>query len=176
MDVNRAPNPHRQLDAKKLPKQKTNCSTPFVYVDAVDLAPMFVRREVFRSLGGFLREFSEAGEAAGGWLDIELCLRAWLAGWRVGLYPTRFQRWVGGRGTDKYGGSKIRYSNHDRNRDITLDIHEHNIGQIRLAVELANEELDPDLVRAANKIFQQGKNRWRLGGGPSVRSTRLINN
>jgi len=170
MDADRAPNPHRVIESKKLPWREAGGRIPFVYVDGVDLAPMFVRREVFQSLGGFLTEFSDAGEAAGGWLDIELSLRAWLHGWRVALYRTPFERWVGGQGTKKYGGAQIRYRNHDRNRELTLEMYADSFGRISDSVDAANGEIDPELVRLVNKVVESGKNRG--SGRRLTRATR----
>jgi len=69
----------------------------FMFVQSLDLAPLFVRRETYIQTGIDLR-YSKAGES-GIVFDQEICLHGWRTGWHVGLYRAPFNRRVGGRGT-----------------------------------------------------------------------------
>jgi glycosyltransferase involved in cell wall biosynthesis len=63
---------------------------PFVFVDAVNRAPMLLRRDEIRRLGGIDQAFAPFQCD-----DVDLCLRAWKAGLQVGLYSAEFVRDVG---------------------------------------------------------------------------------
>lgn len=52
------------------------------FVLEVDLAPLAMRRRVFDAVGGFNEAYSQPGEGAV-FLDYELCIRTWLAGYHV---------------------------------------------------------------------------------------------
>jgi hypothetical protein len=74
-----------------------------MFVQGVSIGPIFYRREVFQSLGGFNLDYSEPGEV-GMLVDHELSLRAWLAGHQVAVCgPLPFRRYVGGQGTVMFG-------------------------------------------------------------------------
>lgn len=88
---------------------------PFMFLDAVGIGPIFIRRDAFMELGGFDLRLSGPGEP-GIWLDYDLCLRMWLSGRRVGLFATEpFRRNVGGQGTMMFTGGK-RSENYKRNQ------------------------------------------------------------
>ncbi len=53
----------------------------FRYAQIINAAPMWVRRDAFLELGGFDNDF-----APNFWHEPELCIRAWLNGYRVGWY------------------------------------------------------------------------------------------
>lgn len=57
-----------------------------VFVDQVNRAPMFVRRECYEEVGRFDESFAPFQCD-----DKEFCIRAWKAGWQVALYPSRAQ-------------------------------------------------------------------------------------
>jgi len=56
---------------------------PFQFVDHVNIGPYFVRKLHYETLGGWDFAFSGVGEP-GICFDNELCLRAWLHGYKVG--------------------------------------------------------------------------------------------
>ncbi len=62
----------------------------FTFVEVVNRAPMFVLRSALASLGGIDQVFAPFQCD-----DVDLCLRAWRAGYQVGLYQTDFVRDVG---------------------------------------------------------------------------------
>jgi glycosyltransferase involved in cell wall biosynthesis len=96
--------------AEPIPTVDAVTRMPFMFVEGVSIGPVFYRRDVFLELGGFDPRFSAPGES-GILADHEICLRAWLAGWQVGLTePARFDKYVGGQGTLMFG-SKARKKN-----------------------------------------------------------------
>ncbi len=89
--------------AREIPFLDPATSRPFMFVQGVSIGPIFYRRAVYQSLGGFNLEYSAAGEV-GMLVDHELSLRAWLAGHQVAVCgPMPFRRYVGGQGTVKFG-------------------------------------------------------------------------
>ncbi len=62
----------------------------FSFVQTVNRAPMWVRRSAVQKLGGIDQAFAPFQCD-----DVDLCLRAWLGGFQVGLYTTDFIRDVG---------------------------------------------------------------------------------
>lgn len=86
---------------------------PFMFVEAVNLTPLFVRQAAYRQTG-YDYQFSRVGES-GILFDQEICLHAWLRGWHVGLYSAPFERRVGGRGT-------LIYSKESRERNFEINL------------------------------------------------------
>lgn len=88
-----------------IPTRAPGVDVPFMYVEGVSVGPIFYRREPFLALGGFDIAFSAAGEP-GILFDHDICFRAWLAGWHVGVYgPAPFEKYVGGQGTFMFASS-----------------------------------------------------------------------
>ncbi len=63
--------------------KKVDGKGTFRYAQSVNAAPMWVRKSAFLELGGFDNDF-----APNFWHEPELCIRAWLNGWRVGFYSS----------------------------------------------------------------------------------------
>lgn len=78
--------------------KSTESDPGLTYVQYVDRAPMWIRREVFMNV---LHDF-DVKFAPFQWDDAEVCLRAWLCGLRVGHYAAHFK--TGGLGT---GGMQL---------------------------------------------------------------------
>lgn len=88
---------------RPIPTRALSLDVPFMYVEGVSVGPIFFRRDVLRSLGGFDTRYSGPGEP-GILFDHDACIRAWRAGYRVGLYgPPLFRKYVGGQGTYMFG-------------------------------------------------------------------------
>lgn len=88
---------------RPIPTRAPSLATPFMYVEGVSVGPIFFRRDVLRSLGAFDTRYSGPGEP-GILFDHDVCIRAWRAGHRVGLYgPPPFRKYVGGQGTYMFG-------------------------------------------------------------------------
>jgi GT2 family glycosyltransferase len=113
---------------------------PFTFVEAVCIGPVFFRRSVFQELGGFDTELSAPGKS-GIWLDYELCVRAWLAGYEVGYYEALgFTRHVGGQGTFIFA-PESRIANHERNRAIVDERYRDRIATVRATINECNGRL-----------------------------------
>ena len=67
-----------------IPYRSPVTGAPFMYVAETYIGPFFVRRDFYDAVGGFDHAYSEPGEP-GILFEADLCWRAWLAGWRVGL-------------------------------------------------------------------------------------------
>lgn len=65
-------------------------AAPFTFVEVVNRAPMWIRKSYVLELGGIDQAFAPFQCD-----DVDLCLRAWLGGYQVGLYSTDFIRDVG---------------------------------------------------------------------------------
>lgn len=115
---------------------------PFQFIDAVGIGPIFFRRADFEALGGFDLNLSGPGEP-GIWLDYEICLRAWIAGRRVGLYESgTFTRNVGGQGTMMFTGSK-RSENFSKNLAFVERTYAGEIDAVQRTVAELNDALTP---------------------------------
>jgi GT2 family glycosyltransferase len=91
------------LPVDEIPFADPVLGIPFMFAEGLGIGPIFFRRATFLALGGFDPGFSEAGES-GILLDYEMCLKAWVTGWQVGLYEApAFRRYVGGQGTMMFG-------------------------------------------------------------------------
>jgi hypothetical protein len=131
--------------AAAIPSVEPRSGIPFAFVEAVGIGPFFVRRSAFRELGGFDERLSGPGEP-GIWLDYELCLRAWTAGLRVGLFGCDgFRRNVGGQGTVMFGNAK-RFDNYWAN----LRRVEREYADRSSAIRRRVEELNHELTHAGN--------------------------
>jgi GT2 family glycosyltransferase len=75
------------------------------YVAAVNRAPWIVRKRAYEALGGIDQGFAPFQHD-----DADLCLRAWLGGWRVAQYHAGFVRDVGGGGMRLFNGNAGDYS------------------------------------------------------------------
>ncbi|MBD2752570.1 glycosyltransferase [Spirosoma validum] len=73
--------------------RNTQSESGLTYVQYVDRAPMWIRRDLFLSA---LHDF-DVQFAPFQWDDAEVCLRAWTLGLHIGHYPANFK--IGGLGT-----------------------------------------------------------------------------
>lgn len=55
----------------------------FQYAQTINAAPLWVRKDLFLKLGGFAIDFAPAL-----WHEADICIRAWLSGYRVGWYSS----------------------------------------------------------------------------------------
>jgi glycosyltransferase involved in cell wall biosynthesis len=84
------------------PRKGTPMELPFTFVDAVNRAPMLLKREVIQHLGGIDNAFAPFQCD-----DIDICLRAWKAGFQVGVYYTEFVRDVGLGGMRLFNAERV---------------------------------------------------------------------
>jgi GT2 family glycosyltransferase len=124
----------------EIPSRDPQTNLPFSFVEAVCVGPLFFRRSVFQSLGGFDLELSRPGES-GIWLDYDLCIRAWLSGHHVGVYAAPpFERNVGGQGTFMFGPSS-RQANWVKNRALMQARYRDAIPGVRETIDGLNRGL-----------------------------------
>lgn len=125
-----------------IPSLHPELKIPFMFIDVVGIAPVFCRREHFEALGGFDLSLSAPGEP-GIWLDYELCLRAWLSGFQVGLYQAEsFERNIGGQGTKLFSGGK-RGENWYKNRMYVGAQYQARLDSVHQTIEELNRQLVP---------------------------------
>jgi glycosyltransferase involved in cell wall biosynthesis len=75
---------------------------PLRYVEVVNRAPMILRKEAWRALGGIDQTFAPFQCD-----DVDICLRAWQSGLRVGLMHTDFVRDIGVGGMRLFNAEKV---------------------------------------------------------------------
>ncbi|MCL1467698.1 glycosyltransferase family 2 protein [Argonema galeatum] len=75
---------------------------PFMFTMVVNRAPTILRREAFLKIGGINQEYAPFQCD-----DVDACLRAWLAGYQVGLYTCPFSRDVGRGGMRVFNSEKV---------------------------------------------------------------------
>jgi len=82
----------------RIPFLSSRTLEPFMYVECAWIAPLFIRAEALKRVGGLdvgLFRLREPGV----WQDCVISYAAWTAGWRVGVYDASFERGVGGHGS-----------------------------------------------------------------------------
>jgi glycosyltransferase involved in cell wall biosynthesis len=75
---------------------------PFIFVTSVNRAPTLLRRKPFLELGGINQEYAPFQ-----FDDDEASVRAWLAGYQVGLYPCPFIRNVATGGMRIFNSERV---------------------------------------------------------------------
>jgi glycosyltransferase involved in cell wall biosynthesis len=78
-----------------LPRVDPETGYPFVFTPCISVGPVFVRVSAFEDVGGFDFAFSDPGDPGMGF-EVDLAIRCWLAGYRVGFTRMGFERGVGG--------------------------------------------------------------------------------
>ena len=93
---------------KDIPFVDPESGISFMFVEGVSVGPVFHRRSAFNELGGFDLSYAKPGEP-GTLAEHSICLKAWLAGWEVGLFePPQFEKYVGGQGTKLFSSDERR--------------------------------------------------------------------
>ena len=115
----------------------------FRFVHHVNIGPYIIRRRHYEQLGGWDYSFSGVGEP-GICFDNELCLRAWLNGYRVGYSFVPFKGPPGHYSAD--GGTTlfskdVRVRNSIRNSNTIFEACGAHAGRIDQLVAEANAEL-----------------------------------
>lgn len=109
---------------------------PFEFADAVNRAPLFVRKREFIDAGGIPMEYAPIMCD-----DAAACLRAWRQGQRVGLYESRFTRNVSPGGMREFNQEFGRSMAGKNWRRLYTDFaNEIGHGEIRQAVQSICEE------------------------------------
>jgi glycosyltransferase involved in cell wall biosynthesis len=110
---------------------------PFAFAQVVNRAPILLRRQPIREIGGIDLAFAPFQCD-----DVDLCLRAWKAGLQVGFYATGFVRDVGMGGMRLFNADKMGPQSR-KNWGIIFDRYASDIarGRFAAAVAEAQEEL-----------------------------------
>ena len=133
----------------ELPFLCPHTNQSFMFIQALNLGPIFVRRSVFFEVGQFSQDFSCRG-SPGMYFETELSFRMWEFGWQVGLYDAGNFRHhvVGGKDpktmrkhkhAQKY--REERSSNGKKNRQITHALYAERFEEHMKKIEGANSEL-----------------------------------
>ena len=88
-------------------------AAPFQFVHHVNIGPYFIRKQYYEALGGWDYSFSRVGEP-GICFDNEMCLRAWMNGYRVGYSFVPFK---GPAGRYSMDGGTVLFSREARKRN-----------------------------------------------------------
>lgn len=127
-------------NVRPIPFVEPDLNMRFMFVHSVGIGPIFFRRDVFRSLGGFDQSFSKPGQP-GVHLDHDICFKAWLAGHHVGLHDAPdFEIGVGGQGTLMFG-AQARSANDKRNFETIKERYADKTEAIERVIERLNGDL-----------------------------------
>jgi GT2 family glycosyltransferase len=81
------------------------CNSKIEFTQAVNRAPMFVRRKQFLNMGNIDLDFYPFQCD-----DVDVCIRAWKKGYKVALYESKFDRELGWGGMRKFDNSVSKQS------------------------------------------------------------------
>lgn len=126
-------------DQINLPFIEPTIKVPFAFVQGVNVGPIFFRKDVYFKIGGFDFNFSNPGES-GIHFDYDICFRAWLHEYQVGLYAPSFDRHVGVQGTTVYG-LKEREENNTKNMEVMKDKYWSKLDDIKQRIDELNSKL-----------------------------------
>ena len=125
---------------KQGPSHRTTDGLPFQFVEMINGAPILIRREALRQMGGLDLSYSPVGEP-GIHYDHEICLRAWSRGFQVGWNPMPFMRFVGGSGTKIFGQMDKRIARAHKNQTKLVAMYGAQLASVQAEVRCLNEEL-----------------------------------
>ncbi len=113
---------------------------PLMFSMAVNRAPVFLRRAEFLRLGGINQRFAPFQCD-----DIDASIRAWLAGYKVGLYECQFRRNVGIGGMRLFQEEDWRDKQTNKAWALVYELHGSSIssGSLQERVDKANGQLSP---------------------------------
>jgi glycosyltransferase involved in cell wall biosynthesis len=113
---------------------------PFMFVEAINIGPVFIRRDRFLTeVGGFDLRYAPVGWP-GIHFDVEMSLRTWLKGGQVGWYQPGFKQ-VGARATEAFGHLEKRLSQLKTNHDRLVTEYAEKMVEINRMVDSANLRL-----------------------------------
>ncbi len=119
-----------------------NTKSDFQFVQYVDRAPMWIRRELF-----FKKLINiDINYAPFQWDDAELCLRSWLLGLSVAWYPANFRIGALGDGGMRIWNSKL----HNRQDEVNIKYLYNNYGK---NLDYINELVDNCNLSHSSKSF-----------------------
>lgn len=125
---------------EEIPAGSAPCGTPFMFVEAINVGPVFLRRErFFGEIGGFDIDYAPVGWP-GIHFDVELSLRTWARGGQVGWYEPGFEQ-AGPRGTESFGNLPKRLSQLEKNHASMVRDYAAELPRIHERVAAANREI-----------------------------------
>lgn len=108
----------------------------FMFVHAVNEAPMWIRRSAFLKIGGFDETYAPMQ-----WGEAELCYRMWLAGYRVAWYPSNVNYGAVKTGTRRGNKRRLETQARIRNRAIFGEKFGDAIPLVEKKIKLFNQVL-----------------------------------
>ena len=134
------------VNSKSIPYKDPDTQKDFMFVENINIGPYFMRKKVFEELGGWDKRCSNAGEP-GILFESEICYRAWMSGYQVGLCNMPFKIDDDDRGTmifnegaDKNGKNGIRQKNCGRNIQLMKKLYTKNQKQIADKIKSLNNK------------------------------------
>ena len=115
--------------------KNTQSAPGFVYVQYVDRAPMWIRRDLFVNI---LHDF-DIQFAPFQWDDAEMCLRAWMLGLHVGHYPAKFKTGGLGVGGMQLWNNELHHRQDAVNVKRVYDLYEDKLSHIDALVSQCNK-------------------------------------
>jgi hypothetical protein len=130
-----------------IPTKDPLSGSPFMFVENVNIGPYFMRKNAFRSVGGWDFSFSDVGKPGMGY-DHEMGYRMWSRGFQVGLYyaplyNSEFNELAGEGGTYLWG-LKDRERAQKTYPEKIRQMYEGEYSVIRKRVDEANAQLIPN--------------------------------
>jgi len=118
----------------------------FMFIQNINIGPYFMRKSVFNEIGGWDHRCSAAGEP-GILFESEICYRAWLAGYQVGLCNMPFKIEDDDRGTmifnegaDSNGKNGVRQRNCSRNIALMQKLYRPHVAGIQRQINALNNK------------------------------------
>jgi hypothetical protein len=124
----------------EIPPDSTPEGVPFMFVEGINVGPVFLRRERFMNeMEGFDFEYAPVGWP-GIHFDVEMSLRTWMRGGQVGWYQPGFVQ-AGARGTEIMGNLPKRLSQLEKNHGLMVRDYSGALAEIHERVRVANREI-----------------------------------
>lgn len=121
------------------PAHHTSDGIEFMFVEAINVGPVFIRRDRFIEMGGLDFKYAPVGWP-GIHFDVELSLRVWDSGGQVGWYTPGFRQ-LGARGTEDFGHKGKRLSQLVANHGHLVADYTDRMPAIQARVAAANQAL-----------------------------------
>ena len=119
------------------PRYRDNAGIPFMFAMSVNRAPTFIRRKEFLDIGGIDQSFAPFQCD-----DDDACIRAWLAGYTVGLYACPFERNIGIGGMRLFNSDRVvKQAEINSQKIYATYFTEIDSGHLQRLVDRANEAL-----------------------------------
>ena len=140
------------VNSNKIPFTDPDTKNDFMFVQNINIGPYFMRKNIFLELGGWDKRCSNAGEP-GILFESEICYRAWLAGYQVGLCSMPFKIDDDDRGTIIFNeGADVNGKNGIRQKNC-----ENNIKLMKRLYTKGEKEISEKIKDLNNKFLRRKK-------------------